>query len=572
VYAAWTDFRNGQADVYLRISDDAGATFGPEQRLTAPGADGAHPSIAASGAYVRVTWMSVRAGFAEVYTRGSSDSGVTWDGEQMVSESPYESWVATVALDGPRVYVAWVDYRDANEEEYLRVSDDFGVSWGPVTRLTDDAADSWAPSLAVDGESVHMVWFDRRDAGASDVDVENKLNEAMALVGLAPSPPPARDPAVYYLPAFTPRLQDKLAQLFAAAPAWVAGGGDPAALQALLDQYTALFAQWLTGWEVYYKRSTDRGATWGADTRLTFAANVSSRPAIVAVGGALRVVWYDGRLGDLQVFWKQSADGGLSWLPDEQLSDAVNNPIAESMRPSIAANGDSLHVVWFDQRDGNAEIYYKRRPDNCPSIANAAQTNADGLPLDNGPFAPDDDVTIVMSDMNGDACDADDDNDGISDAAETAGPPCASASAATNPLDMDTDGDHLTDGWECANATDPASASSKFYGSGSTDGDGDRVFDIAEARGYNASGSSTDSDGDGCHDMVEAYSVDGDMAVTDADRIILARRVLLIPPYVPEPAQDYAMDVDKTGVVNDADRILVARAVLLPAWVPKSCP
>jgi hypothetical protein len=57
--------------------------------------------------------------------------------------------------------------------------------------------------------------------------------------------------------------------------------------------------------------------------------------------------------------------------------------------------------------------------DNCPTVANAGQGNADG-------------------DGQGDACDADDDNDGLPDAAE--------ATLGSNPLSADTDGDGKPDG------------------------------------------------------------------------------------------------------------------------------
>jgi hypothetical protein len=377
VFVVWHDFRNAQPDIYLRISADGGSTWGPETRLTAPGGDGAHPSIAASGAYVRAVWGSTRDGQAEVYSRGSTDYGATWDAEVRLSETPYESWVSTVELSGQRAYVGWVDYRDANEEEYLRRSDDAGATWGAVTRLTTDAADSWAPSIGVSGENVHFLWFDRRDAGVSDVDVENKLNEALTLVGLPASPPPARDPAVYYLPPFIQRIQDKQQAVAVAAPGWVAGGGDPSALQAIMLQFQALYSTWTVGWEIYYKRSTDGGATWTSDTRLTDAPSLSQRPSVATSGSQVYVVWFDGRGGDLQVFSKHSPDGGVTWEPDVQLSSATGNPLADSMHPSIAVGSSGVHVVWYDLRDGNAEIYYKRCANACslghPSVGSQSQ-------------------------------------------------------------------------------------------------------------------------------------------------------------------------------------------------------
>jgi hypothetical protein len=201
-------------------------------------------------------------------------------------------------------------------------------------------------------------------------------------------------------------------------------------------------------------------------------------------------------------------------------------------------------------------------------VHNGAQDNTDTIALDNGPLAPGSDITILNGDASGDACDSDDDNDGVSDGLEATGSNCGGT--VTLRLDTDTDGDHLTDGWECANGSNPTDPGSKFVGSGSTDADGDRITDIWEQRGYNASGADTDSDDDGCHDMVEAASIDGNKSVGDPDRLSVARRALNI--WVPNVNQDYALDIDKNGVVGDPDRLFAARAALLPDWLPKSCP
>jgi hypothetical protein len=135
---------------------------------------------------------------------------------------------------------------------------------------------------------------------------------------------------------------------------------------------------------------------------------------------------------------------------------------------------------------------------------------------------------------------------------------------------MDTDGDHLTDGWECAHGSDPSSPLSKPPVTNSGDADGDHVPDTWEERGYAGSGSSLDADADGCADLVEMASVDGNKAVTDADRLAVTRRALgLITPHV---EQDYVLDISKNGTIGSEDYLFVARAALLPDWTPKACP
>jgi hypothetical protein len=182
-----------------------------------------------------------------------------------------------------------------------------------------------------------------------------------------------------------------------------------------------------------------------------------------------------------------------------------------------------------------------------------------------------------------DTCDADDDAEGIPEPAAHVGlwnesvfpiNGCPSASAPTDPKKIDSDGDHLTDGWECAYGSDPSNPLSKPPITGSGDADLDHIQDVWEERGYNGSGSNTDVDADGCADLVEMADIStvegGAIIVNDIDRLAVARRALGI--YGPHPAQDYVLDISKNGNVGDEDRLFVARAALLPDWLPKSCP
>jgi len=111
--------------------------------------------------------------------------------------------------------------------------------------------------------------------------------------------------------------------------------------------------------EIYYKRSMDRGVTWGADARLTFNAFQSWYPSVAAAGSGVHTVWRDDRNAFGAIYYVRSMNQGASWGSDTNLT---NNSFYNSDRPSIALSSPMVHVVWTDNRDGNMEIYYKRNP------------------------------------------------------------------------------------------------------------------------------------------------------------------------------------------------------------------
>lgn len=413
VHVVWYDDRDGGAQVYYKRSLDGGATWEPDHRLVADTSATRHnPAVAASGDTVYASWHEVHAnsgyyvavarsldggatwdapvtttssmasaytsiaaegenvdlvwgdsstGDTEIWISRSRDRGATWSPPVQLSSSPYHSWVPNIAVQGERVVTSWVDYRDANEEEYQRISNDGGESWSAIARRTNQRADSWAPCVALAGDVVHLFWFDQRDSAFSDLDVEASLDTSAALIGITVEPIPPRDPAVYYLDDFEPRLTRKVQAILAAGPTWVAGGGDPMQLQALLQQYQDRFASWEASWDIYYARSPDGGVTFGPDTRMTTSPRLAQRPSVVAVGDRVDVVWFDGRdgtgdLSDTEIYYKGSTDGGLTWSPDLRISEAAGT----STLATIAATEDRVHVVWYDARDGNNEIYYRQ--------------------------------------------------------------------------------------------------------------------------------------------------------------------------------------------------------------------
>lgn len=199
--------------------------------------------------------------------------------------------------------------------------------------------------------------------------------------------------------------------------------------------------------------------------------------------------------------------------------------------------------------------------DNCPSVANTDQLNTDAAIIQQ-PGKLYNDITRAQSDGMGDACDSDDDNDGLSDDDEAARPPCAAATAATNSIVSDSDGDRVLDGAECALGTSPNDPLTRPQApcNASVDADSDGVLDGRETCYYGTSTAAADSDGDGCSDAREIASINLD---TNVNAIDLSQIAQAFGAYPPPPliasAHLVNFDTDKSGGISAIDLAFVAR-------------
>ena len=274
LHLVFFDDREDNREIYYKRSTDGGTTWGQELRLTHNGAISHFPSISASHPVVHVAWEEYRDGNAEIYYKESPDAGVTWGADTRLTNNPANSFSPSVAAFDSHLHLTWFDQRDGNNEVYYKRSDDGGLTWNADTRLTNNPAFSVFPAITTSGSRVHIAWQEHRDGNS----------------------------------------------------------------------------------EIYYKRSSDAGITWGNDVRLTNNAANSFSPSIAAAGLDVHVAWFDQRDGNLEIYHKHSADAGVTWDADKRVT---NNP-AVSQYPSVSVSASNVHLVWFDERDGNTEIYYNR--------------------------------------------------------------------------------------------------------------------------------------------------------------------------------------------------------------------
>ena len=327
VHVVWRDHRDGNDEIYFKRSTDGGINWGTDTRLTSDPYTSRQPSIAVSGSVVHVVWPDDRD--SEIHYKRSTDEGVSWGEDTPLTNTAGGSGSSSVSVSGSIVHVVWNDNQDLNNEIYYKRSTDGGVNWSSDTRLTNDPATSWEPSITVSGSVVHIVWWENREGN----------NE------------------IYYK-----RSTD----------GGVSWGADTRLTNNSASSYTpsvsvsdsAVHVVWNDdrdgNGEIYYKRSTDAGVSWGVDTRLTNNSADSRNPSVAISSTTVHIVWPDQRDGNDEIYYKHSTDGGIAWGSDIRLT----NSVGESSWPSVTVSGSVVHVVWNDKRDGNYEIYYKRNPDD----------------------------------------------------------------------------------------------------------------------------------------------------------------------------------------------------------------
>ena len=112
---------------------------------------------------------------------------------------------------------------------------------------------------------------------------------------------------------------------------------------------------WLTfdrDGDIWYRTSPDNGLTWSAEWQLTTDPSGDFDPAVFqAADGKMWVVWASYRTGNLDIWYKTSPDGGVTWTADMRLSTSNVDDYAPA---GVVASGGRLMVVW---NRGSGELW-----------------------------------------------------------------------------------------------------------------------------------------------------------------------------------------------------------------------
>ena len=342
------------------LNNNQNITWGPDFLISDEESDLAVTTkkgyaIQIDGDTVHVVWSSVlNQSNSEIYYRKSTDKGDSWSSSIRLTNADGSSMVPVLAYCQSNVYVVWKDNRDDTEAEiYFKSSSNYGADWGPDTRLTQTPDGSNAPAIDVYKKNIYVVWEEKSD-NPTTCKAYFRCSQDWGANWDNP----------VLISEDIPKQED-------GAPSITVGAGNIIHVVFGSDRNAGETAGY--NWENYYTRSTDKGASWLAPVRLTNDTTGDTRfPVVATFGSKVHVAWWDDRVDttythygypparpeeykNYEIFYKRSLNNGLTWQEDFRLTHA--DRISKS--PSIIAQGDTVVVVWMDNRDNNYEIYLK---------------------------------------------------------------------------------------------------------------------------------------------------------------------------------------------------------------------
>lgn len=296
------------------------------------------------------------------------------------------------AASGETLYVVWQEHVGGqNMEVFLSRSGDGGATFGASVNVSQTAVFSGNPQIAASGNFVHIVWEETvpTNVEANEFDIFYRRGEEvngaftwsppLSETGLRLSSPtqncrnntdtPGDDPCPSQLPT-----------VVASGPKVFVAWGESTIYQFEIDNSlnppSKTFR--IINSEILLRRSTDDGTTFDP-TIFTISGpkddstlSPSFAPALAATADDVYIAWEDVPqpqplpVAHSKVFFRKLTDPlGSSFSPPlSQQARVLSGFIKGSSRPSLAAEGNQVYLVW----EGS--------PERCPAVQDSTAIEA----------------------------------------------------------------------------------------------------------------------------------------------------------------------------------------------------
>lgn len=361
----------------LQVSNDGGQTWGNPHAAFPALTRQDDPQIVVDPADGRTVYASyMQDNKSSEYVARSDDFGKTW--RTMLTEPLQRGTDKDIlAARAGHVYLVY----HTQQKIFASVSHDGGRTWSThnlVGTTNSEFGVSYASGGAVDSKgTAYFAWNGVNNPGQAKGTVNLYVTKSTDggktwtthLVDVSEAPPPCGCPGYGYWSAQMALAVDARDRVYVT---WNANR----------VKYGVQ--------RLYFARSTDGGATWSAPQDVSLAPTGSNNafPAMAATGnGDVRIAWMDDRNGfdtgsddpnaRWNVYYRSSTDRGATWSPEAKLSqfvagypykyatpkDGFGEPYGDYFEIDIDGAGKT-HALWGEgpSYNGPGNVWYARQP------------------------------------------------------------------------------------------------------------------------------------------------------------------------------------------------------------------
>ncbi len=242
----------------------------------------------------------------------------------------------------------------------------YAISFKSPKNLSNNEGDSGSPPIDVSGNNVYTVWGDSSKGGGDTLfrksaDAGNTFQSILDL------------------------SNNKAGE---------------ASEQHIVKQGNNVYMVWSEDGDVFFKRSTNNGASFGITINLSNDDDVFDTPDIAVIGNNVYVVWTNREVDDTtgvtatQLFFKRSTDNGQSFSSLKEISDQF-----EESHAKIAAEGTNVYVSFGAGGDDDQDLYFTRSTNGGSSFSSAVKiSNSQDATIIGGIAAKGNNVYIAWRD------------------------------------------------------------------------------------------------------------------------------------------------------------------------------
>jgi hypothetical protein len=360
VVITWTDFRDGNADIYCQRFDDIGNMIGSNFRINSDKGMmwQGEPSIASDNQNNFVAaWEDRRFFNSDVYVQKFNSQGLPIDTNFRANDNTGTSdqrSTSTVILPNKNFIVVWDDWRDDWGDIYGQRFDSSGNFLGSNFRINDDTPGSnqYSPSIACDSLGNFVVtWMDGRQ-GSWDIYAQQYNNQGINI-------------------GINFRVNDDGGNTYQS---------DPSVSRTHDGQFIITWEDQRQGnSDIYCQRFDANGNRLGSNFKVNNDNGTATQvlPDVsVDNNDNFVITWTDNRNNNFDIFVQLYNSNGTPIGQNFKANDDLSTQ--DQSEPSIAMYPlGNFWIVWKDHRNVNSDIFSQRYSSSGIPIGNNVRINDD---------------------------------------------------------------------------------------------------------------------------------------------------------------------------------------------------